>query len=94
VSGRARRVKVCSSPLADFRLDRQSDGVASFSTRAAWRPPPNSVVRKASRQALAMSTPMSLAPMAMQLASLCSRASAADSGSETSAQRNATRGVG
>ena len=35
-----------------------------------------------------MSEPVSRAPMAMTLASLCSRASLAESGSETSAQRH------
>ena len=40
-------------------------------------------------QALAISMPISRAPMAMTLASLCSRARRAESGSETSAQRQA-----
>src|SRR3546814_605252 len=64
-------------------------GLESLSTRRAWRSPAKSVVRKAARHALAMSMPVSRAPSAMTLASLCSRASFADKGSDTSAQRQA-----
>ena len=44
---------------------------------------------KAAMQAFAISMPTSRAPRAITLASLCSRASIADSGSDTSAQRQA-----
>src|SRR4051794_13444791 len=59
----------------------------SSSTRRWWRPPAKSVARKAATQALAMSLPTSLAPSARTLASLCSRASVAEIGSSTRAQR-------
>src|SRR5207244_1579910 len=59
----------------------------SSSTRRWWRPPAKLVSRKARTQALAMSLPMSRAPSASTFASLCSRASAADRGSSTRAQR-------
>src|SRR5690606_2799543 len=52
-------------------------GWVSLSTRAAWRPPSKPAVRKASTQALAMSSPIRRAPSAIALASLCSRASVA-----------------
>src|SRR5207248_2440578 len=61
----------------------------SFATRRSWRPPSNSVCRKVSTQLLAMSSPISLAPSAMTFALLWRRASAAETGSETSAQRAA-----
>ena len=60
----------------------------SWSTRRWWRPPAKSVSRKAVTQALAMSLPISRAPRARTFASLCSRASAAESGSSTRAQRH------
>src|SRR3954468_3717772 len=64
-------------------------GLESLSIRRSWRPPANEVARKASRQAPAISMPIMRPPMARTLASLCSRASRAESGSATSAQRQA-----
>src|SRR6185369_13822220 len=60
----------------------------SWSTRRWWRPPAKSVSRKAKTQALAMSAPTKRPPSASTLASLCSRASCAESGSSTRAQRH------
>src|SRR5690606_22200949 len=71
------------------RLVSSVGGWESLSPRRPARAPAESVVRKAVRHALAMSTPVSRAPIATTLASLCSRASFADSGSDTSAQRHA-----
>ena len=58
-----------------------------FSTRRAWRPPSNSVVRKVRTISSAITGPMVRAPMATMLASLCWRERAVDTGSEHSAQR-------
>src|SRR5205814_9371990 len=59
----------------------------SLSTRRWWRPPAKPVSRKAETHALAMSLPTRRAPSASTFASLCSRASAAERGSSTRAQR-------
>src|SRR5205085_9020457 len=64
-------------------------GWLSLSTRCTWRPPVKGVDRKVSMQAFAISMPISRAPMAITFASLCSRASLAESGSDTSAARQA-----
>src|SRR3546814_8982048 len=74
--------------ISDWSSDVCSSDL-SFSTRRTWRSPAKSVARKAVTHALAMSMPVSRAPIATTLASLCSRASFADSGSDTSAQRHA-----
>src|SRR3546814_9805731 len=55
-----------------------ASGRASLSTRARWRPPAKSVSRKRVMHARAISSPIRRAPSAMTLASLCSRANAAD----------------
>src|SRR3546814_766678 len=68
-------------------------GLESFSTRRLWRSPPKLVARKALRQSFAISVPMMRAPIAMTLASLCSRARRAESGSDTSAARAAGWGL-
>ena len=70
-------------------FSRCEEGSASCSTRRSWRPPRKSEDRKAVTHALAISTPIRRAPSAMALASLCCRASEADSGSATWAQRQA-----
>src|SRR5579884_763434 len=60
----------------------------SSSTRRWCRPPAKSVVRNASTHAFAMSVPISRPPIASTFASLCWRASSAESGSSTRAQRH------
>ncbi len=67
----------------------ETGGAPSFLKRGPWRPLTNSASRKAVTQALAVSSPTRRAPRAMTLASLCSRLSAAEMGSLTSAQRQA-----
>ena len=48
----------------------QKRGADNFCTRPLCRPPPKGVARKASRQAFAISTPVSRAPIASTFASL------------------------
>src|SRR5690606_31002425 len=71
------------------RLFSRTGGWESLSTRREWRSPAKSVARKAAMHAFAISIPVSRAPSATTLASLCSRASLAESGSDTRAQRHA-----
>src|SRR3546814_4838016 len=79
--------RVCGHRLVSSWA-KLNGGLESFSTRRTWRSPAKSVARKAVTHALAMSMPVSRAPIATTLASLCSRASFADSGSDTSPQRH------
>src|SRR5205085_9069199 len=65
------------------------EGLESLSTRRWCRPPPKGVFKNCSTQSRAASIPISRAPSASTFASLCSRASRADSPSETNAHRQA-----
>src|SRR3546814_1193790 len=83
--------RVCGHRLVSSWA-KLNGGLESFSTRRTWRSPAKSVARKAVTHALAMSMPVSRAPIATTLASLCSRASFAASGSDTRAQGRADVG--
>lgn len=54
--------------------EHHESSASILATRAAWRPPPNSVVRKVFAMSAANRAPMSVPPRVSTLALLCSRA--------------------